>query len=443
MFKFFMHVSMLLSISVYCGATAPVNPITLTFQAGTTTFAIGQTGTASYLVRVDPAVVPPGYPVTMSVNNLPNWVTQITAGGTECTTTTATCPNLMSLSAGETCCLKLSLNGANLTAGNYSIAPILATTPPTYQGQAPETPINVINVPQITTISMSPSASSPQILTADGVTPLVFTITNTGTSPAINITATQPPGWSGVNITTSPGCTSLPPASSNCTLTLTSSTPNLAKQFTVQALNTGAAISSPYVAFRTHGGLVFSISGTSPNATAKVVAEDDNSAAIQWYNGTFNNTGATSITDGYYTDPLTNSPDLNGNTYIITHAATFGLPNDPATYAAAVCYNDVSGAATPGDWYLPAICELGTYDPNTGGTDASCGSNIPNIESNLFNYGFLNNLTTGTLSYWSSSENGQFTAWYQFFISVGSSSTQYADKDDSSRSVRCTRAFKY
>ena len=446
MFKFIIRAVMPLSLLLHCvvgEAADTVNPITVTFEAGTTTFVTGGTGTASYLVSVDPSVTPPGYPLTMNVNNLPNWATQITTGGTACTTAARTCGNLMSLSAGENCCLKLSLNGANLTAGSYSIAPIVATTPKTtYQGQAAATTVTVTAAPQTTTISISPAANTPQILAADGETTLVFTITNTGAATATTITATQPAGWSGVNIATSPGCASLAPASNNCTFTLTSRTPNLAKQFTAQGANTGATISSPYVAFRINGGLVFSVSGTSPAATAKVVSETDNNGGIRWYNGTFNITGAQSMTDGYYNDP-TGNPDTGGNTYLITHAATYGLPNDPATYAAAVCYNDTDAAAANGDWYLPAICELGTFDADVGGSDAGCVS-IANVESNLYDFGFLSTLTN-TVYYWSSTElsgNPQYLAWYQKFIGVGDSS-QYFDLKDFQNGVRCVRAFTY
>lgn len=443
MFKFMMRAIMLLSFSLHSVlvlAAGPVNPITVTFQDGTTTFVTGATGTASYLVSVDPSVTPPGYPLTMSVNNLPDWATQITTGGTACTTAAATCGNLMSLSAGENCCLMLSLNGANLTAGSYSIAPIVATTPKaTYQGQAAATSVTVTAAPQTTTISITPAATAPQTLTADGTTPLVFTIRNTGATTATNITATQPEGWSGVNIVPSAGCASLAPAADSCTFTLTSSTPNLAKQFTVQGANTGTAISSPYVAFRTHGGLVFSVSGTSP-ATAKVVSETDNNRGIQWYNGTYSTTGAQSITDGYYNDPATGNRDTSGNTYKITLA--YGLPNDPATYAAAVCFNNTASSANRGDWYLPAICELGTYNEGAGGSNAECGLSIANVETNLYNFGFLSNLST-TLFYWSSTEAfglPEDLAWSQSFVGVGGQS--YGDKLFQN-GVRCVRAFTY
>ena len=61
-----------LSLLLHCvvgEAADTVNPITVTFEAGTTTFVTGGTGTASYLVSVDPSVTPPGYPLTMNVNN--------------------------------------------------------------------------------------------------------------------------------------------------------------------------------------------------------------------------------------------------------------------------------------------------------------------------------------------------------------------------------------
>ncbi len=446
MFKFILRAVLPFSLLLYCllgEAWGAINPITVDFENGTTTFVQGTAGTARYLVKVNSGVAPAGYPLTMRVQNLPGWATQDTASASACTTATTNCTASISLSAGEYCCLMLNLDVTQLTAGSYSITPIVATTPKaTYQGQAAATTVTVNAAPQTTTISILPAANAPQILTADGAIMLVFTITNTGDATATNITATQPAGWSGVNIVTIAGCASLAPASNNCTITLTSSTPNLAKQFTVQGTNTGAAISSPYVAFRTHGGLVFSVSGTSPAATAKVVSETDNNRGIRWYNGTFNTTtGAQSITDGYYNDPATGIPDTGGNTYLITQAPTYGLPS--VTYAAAVCYNDRTSSAYNGDWYLPAICELGTFDAALDGNDAGCRS-IANVETNLYNSGFLPNLSR-TRSYWSSTEYsgspGNY-ARYQFFGGVGDSSQDVSLKSNRS-GVRCVRAFTY
>jgi len=512
MFKFITHAMMPISLLLYCllaeaGGTA--NPITVTFENGMTMFAHGAAGTARYLVKVNSGVVPAGYPLTMSVGSLPAWATQDTVSGSACTTTTTNCTASISLSAGEYCCLMLNLDGTQLTAGSYSIAPIVATTPKaTYQGQAAATTVTVTAAPQTTTILISPAANVPQILTADGVTTLVFTITNTGAATATTITATQPGGWSGVNIVTSPGCASLAPASNNCTFTLTSSMPNLAKQFTVQGTNTGVPISSPYVAFDTHGGLVFSVSGTSPAATAKVVSKTDNNpiGGIIWGS---NGSGGTctnyptvcdvsfdiipGIDETSTTTPSNESPSysaftsmFNGttysnavptpvlnfttcagkndgscnsgnivlfyNTYTTNYNTSTGGPytatkntsTNTADYAAGICSTDMDGGASAGDWYLPAICELGTYSNPSGGTDAGCGINIANVETNLYNFGFLSNLST-TVLYWSSTEdsgNPQYHAWFQVFVGVGDSS-QSDDTKYFQGGVRCVRAFTY
>lgn len=591
MFKFILRA--LLPLSLFCmGANAAVNPITVVFEAGDTTFGLGGTGTASYLVSVNPSV--PSYPLTMQAANLPAWASQITTGGTNCTTAAPTCGTSMSLSAGQRCCLKLSLNGADLTAGTYSLAPRVATTPKaTYQGQAAPTAVTVTPVPMATlsvnpttlqftenltgnvtvtndsdtvaaanvvatipggsnisvqgttcgaslaagatcditftattaegpttipiagdntntvnvdvtvivqpttTISITPAENDPQILTADGTTPLVFTIENIGAATAENITATPPPGWDEVTIVPSAGCASLAQGSNDCTITLTSNTPNLAKQFTVQGTNTGAPISSPYVAFRINGGLVFSVSGTSPNAVAKVISETDNNppGGIIWSSngngdapgdvsydilpgidetstaalgsptyadaeayfdntytgGTFPVAGAFQPCDGKADGAcnvvnilaLYNTYETN---YDVNGAPPFTvtmLPTDTSYYAAGICSASTAGGAAQGDWYLPAICELGTYDANVGGADAGCEPNTPNIESNLFNYGFLD-LTT-TVNYWSSTESSGFPhyfAWLQTLFGVGASSQSSVNKGYQG-GVRCSRAFNY
>lgn len=465
MFKLVMRTALPLGLLLHCvmvKADTSVNAVTVNFENGTTTFTQGSTGTARYLVKVNSGVVPAGYPLLMSVSSLPTWATQDTASASACTTTTTNCGASISLSAGEYCCLMLNLAGTQLTTGTYSIAPLVGTTPAAYQGQSAPTTVSVTAAPQTTTISISPAANSPQILTADGTTQLVFTITNTDQSTATNIAATQPSGWSGVNIATSPGCTSLAPASNNCTFTLTSSTPNLAKQFTVQGTNTGAAISSPYVAFRINGGLVFSLSGTSPAATAKVVTESDQSASMVWdadlacaqgpnYQCTLQ-TNAWDISHGQNLQTVPGSTNPGGagtngpgDTYQVYDVleGNNGDTNNPANYAAAVCTTYNSGDSNL-NWYLPAICELGTYDSNAGGSDAGCGSSTANIESNLFNYGFLSNLTNAVY-YWSSTELSGFPqdyAWYQYFSGIGDSS-QYFSAKYGQAGVRCVRAFTY
>lgn len=147
MLKFIIRAVMPLSLLLHCvwvEAGTPVNPITVDFENGATTFPHGATGTARYLVKVNSGVVPAGYPLTMSVKSLPAWATQDTVSTSACTTTTTNCGASISLSAGEYCCLMLNLDGTQLTAGTYSLAPLVATNPATYQGQAATTTVIVL-----------------------------------------------------------------------------------------------------------------------------------------------------------------------------------------------------------------------------------------------------------------------------------------------------------
>jgi uncharacterized protein (TIGR02145 family) len=118
----------------------------------------------------------------------------------------------------------------------------------------------------------------------------------------------------------------------------------------------------------------------------------DNATEIQWYNGTYTETGTTSTTDG------------EANTLAI-------ITNQGAgAYAAQVCAD--LNAFGFDDWYLPAKDELNALYL----AKASIGGFSPN-------------------SYWSSSEYSNGYAWFQYF-DVGSQS--YASKS-SPYKVRCVR----
>lgn len=193
------------------------------------------------------------------------------------------------------------------------------------------------------------------------------------------------------------------------------------------------------LAFEMNSGLAFSADGT----TAKVVTTSDVSTSYgkTWFNGNYNTTNAQSLTDGEYNN-------LTGNTHLITHALIYGLPNNPATYAAALCYNYTGGSASSGDWYLPAICEMG----NTGvlGTPCSGSDNIDNIYSNLYGLGFLQNMNGGenpiySGGYWSSTElsgpTSSYGAWGQVFGS--GDGLQFNFSKNYPFGVRCVWAFTY
>ena len=128
-----------------------------------------------------------------------------------------------------------------------------------------------------------------------------------------------------------------------------------------------------------------------------IAATADQSTGIQWYNGTWMDTGATGTEVGTGTS--------NTDTIISSQGS--------GSYAAQVCADySVSGYS---DWYLPSKDEL-----------------------NLL---YVERATVGGITgdvYWSSTENNTNWAWLQFFSSGsqdGNSSKSYT------RYVRAVRAF--
>jgi hypothetical protein len=267
-------------------------------------------------------------------------------------------------------------------------------------------------------------------------------VTNTGLNTAYNVQAVLgSTGWGSTVTQDSSDCVTIA-SSGTCTLYFSSTTPYVAQS---GISVTGDNITSPpttALAFQMNSGLVFSADGT----TAKVVTTSDisTSSGMQWYNGTYNTTGAQSLTDGEFNH-------TTGNTYVITHSPSYQPIPNPATYAAALCYDYTEGSASPGDWYLPALCELG----NTGVQNTPCSGsdNIENIYSNLYSLGFLQNMnrmngggsTSGPGDYWSSTEVSNFNspsnAYLQQFGSGGAS--QFTDGKNNSFGVRCVWAFTY
>lgn len=112
----------------------------------------------------------------------------------------------------------------------------------------------------------------------------------------------------------------------------------------------------------------------------------------------------------------------------------------PAFYAAGLCTSYAGGSF--GDWYLPAICELG---PDSGGN--ICSSIEQNMVDSL-SFLLSNTLPCTTPSgciagyYWSSTElstNSQSVAWIQYFAPGGS--IQVSSAKDLQFAVRCSRAL--
>ncbi|MDF1758051.1 MAG: hypothetical protein P1U74_07110 [Legionellaceae bacterium] len=270
-----------------------------------------------------------------------------------------------------------------------------------------------------------------------------FVVTNTGSAIATGVSATLPGGWTGVTQVSS-DCDSIAVGGS-CNLVLSSTKPYVAQgSITI----TGDNITSPPTtafAFSMSDYLVFAVPTAS---TAIVVPTSDTTGSPKEWDSSGNclnsttgctQTNASSIYLGSYLNSL-------GNTYmIISGASAIGTQAATGGNAAALCYNitsDNSGSGlTQGTWFLPAICQIGTYDSSLTGHNAGCNSNIANIETNLFDLGFLSNLTS-TVTYWSSTEESSYESFYQYFSAPIGNSQDYVTKDVSA-GVRCVRIFNY
>lgn len=146
------------------------------------------------------------------------------------------------------------------------------------------------------------------------------------------------------------------------------------------------------------GGIIFYLDSTGEHGL--IAAPADQGTGIQWYNGAYIATGATGT-------------GLANTKKIVTTQGT-------GSYAAKLCFNLVIGAYS--DWYLPSKDELALMYTTIGPGAAAPLTNVGGFSSDY---------------YWSSSEYGGYSAWYQDF-SAGSQS--YGSKL-TTRHARAVRAF--
>lgn len=158
-------------------------------------------------------------------------------------------------------------------------------------GGANVTNVGVTCVTNNTTLTVSSTGTIPVYSGAPG-SPGTLTVTNTGANIAANVSASLPGAWTGVTQDAT-GCVTIAANGGTCTLNFTSTTPYVAQGgITV----TGDNITSPpttALAFSIDGYLVWSVSGTSPAATALVLANSDTSTVSPW---SFNVDSITGIT---------------------------------------------------------------------------------------------------------------------------------------------------
>jgi hypothetical protein len=150
------------------------------------------------------------------------------------------------------------------------------------------------------------------------------------------------------------------------------------------------------------GGIVFYVYDGGQHGL--IAATANQSAGIQWYNGTFRYTGTTG--DGLGAGAM--------NTAMIV--ASQMADNQAGNFAAKVCadYSVTVSGVTYGDWYLPSSHEL----------------NLLYLQKTVVG-GFAN------AYYWSSSEYDNFDAWIQYF----NNGLQDYDYKTNTGYVRAVRAF--
>lgn len=160
-----------------------------------------------------------------------------------------------------------------------------------------------------------------------------------------------------------------------------------------------------YVGEKYGGGIVFYVYDNGQHGL--IASTTDQGTNVQWYNGTIRHTGSQG--DGV------NSGSMNTTMIVAAQLSD----NPTGIYAAKLCaeYSVTNNGNTFGGWYLPSKEEL----------------NLLYLNQNIVG-GF-----NTTKDYWSSTEFGSITAYYQFF---GNGGLQGNDpKSNSTASVRAIRAF--
>ncbi|MDP1604911.1 MAG: DUF1566 domain-containing protein [Legionella sp.] len=405
-------------------------------------------------------------------------------GITQTTTGAGICSNPFTLpSKGSSCTLSLQVQGSQLTH-SITDGPIVCEQGSTLQCYKPN-PSDVLNITvgaNDTTLSASVSTlglsvNDMGLNAALTGTPRRITITNTGGSPATNVTYLPSPALpSGTTI--SPGSCGTIPASGSCVLTITpGNTPSAASgdtnptpiTLTISGSNTNTL--TPAINILTYGsvyqgGYIYAVDDTTPDTGSiggKVAALTDQSAGVIWSSdGNSSVSYVAILAIDELSTPLSPSPTLpsyppgtpayvacDGKSdgacnssnivsyYNFNRAAGGAAPTPLDQYAAGLCKATISGES---DWYLPAICEEG-YDDSGSGT--GCGTQasptIQNMLSNLFDAG------VGAISgeYWSSTEwSGDPTqyAWSQTF-DLGNIPQNTFDKTYNTIRVRCSRVL--
>lgn len=401
-------------------------------------------------------------------------------------TSSGNCPNPFTLDFQHSCTLTLVINGAALQRSIVG-GPVVCQQGNMLQCYQPSAAdslsITLTEVPGETTLSASVptlglSVNDMGVNTALIGTPRLITITNTGASPATNVTYSLSSALpSGTTI--SPESCGTIAVSDSCVLTITpGNTPSAApgelnpSPVTISISGTNTNVLTPTVNVLTYGsvyqgGYIYAMDDHTPvtgSVGGKVAALTDQSAGVIW-----SSNGSSSVSYAVIlgidelslpSQPSPTAPSYPSGTpayvacdgksdgacntsniisyYNFNRASGGFAPTPLDQYAAGLCKATISGMD---DWYLPAICEEGYDDSGISGT--GCGTQasptIQNMLSNLFDVG-----VGGILGeYWSSTEwsgNAAQYAWSQTF-DLGNIPQYTFDKSYNTIRVRCSRAL--
>ena len=223
MLSFLLPISMIINVSSVC--FAGINPITVMYDSGSTTFATASSGSANYIVSVNSAVAPKEAALVLRLSHTGATsglvAEQMKTGERTCTGVDILCGSTFSLHAGESCCLSFSLTST--TPGSFSLQPTVSTTPASYSGQAPsKLLISVVaHTAPILSVSQTQLALSIQGTTSTGVSigkSRILVVSNTGDGPLTGLNIREPAWPDGTLMSTTCGSTLAP--SRSCDITI-------------------------------------------------------------------------------------------------------------------------------------------------------------------------------------------------------------------------------
>lgn len=393
---------------------------------------------------------------TLSLNSTIPGVTQNASSGY--------CSNPFTLGSQQSCTLTLIVQGASLQS-NIVGGPVVCEQGNILQCYQPSA-ADSLNITSFAPLSVSVSNLALSVkntgfnsqLTG---TPRTITVTNTDTMNMAEDLSIEYPTWP-VGTAASSTCGSVLNAGASCTITVTpgaiatsncnagegsAPTPGI---ITISASNIVASATTDVEVLSYgclyQGGYIYSIDDTTAANTSiggTIVSISNNSSSEIWYNGTFATTGAQSLTDGATNTTTIISAQGSGN-YAADLCANYTIDssgNSPCL--TGTCYQN---------WYLPAICQLGGFNPSQG-LDANCPAGTPSLSTNLPRLVGCTDSTACLFGYyWSSTESSGVDpsypssnyAWYEYFYSSGTvppDFQSYDSKSSNTSAVRCSRAL--